>query len=233
DLATLFQEISQIIGKLVPLAGLAVAIYEPDTKQLGISYEKDFPRMPSNMQQLFLNRYCTEIIRSGHPKTLLHDEHFATPAGEAAPGTDQAYLVMPLITQKEAIGALILTSHTDYSDKDKELLHFVSAQIATAIERKLLIDELAYSAQYDDLTGLPNRRLLYDRMASALARSRRMKNRIAVLFIDIDGFKQVNDALGHAAGDMLLKTVALRLKHCLPEEDTVARLGGDEFVVLV
>src|SRR5690606_887623 len=138
------------------------------------------------------------------PKTLLHDGRFATQAGDATPGADQVYLVMPLITQKEAIGALILTSHTGYSDKDKELLHFVSAQVATAIERKLLIDELAYSARYDDLTGLPNRRLFYDRMGSALARSRRRKSRTAVLFIDIDGFKQVNDSLGHATGDMVL-----------------------------
>lgn len=235
DLTSLFQEINQIIAKLVPLAGFAVVTFEPKTKQLGISYEKDFPGMPSDMQERFLNRYCAEVVRSGRSKTLPHDELFAKQPGDATGSADQAYLMMPLIAQKEAVGALILESQHSkgYSDKDKELLHFVSAQIATAIKRRQLTEELVYSARYDDLTGLPNRRLLCERMKSALARSRRRQSRTAVLFIDIDGFKQVNDSLGHATGDMLLKKIALRLKHCLREEDTVARLGGDEFVVLV
>ncbi|OZI62699.1 diguanylate cyclase [Bordetella genomosp. 11] len=232
DLATLFREISQIIGKLVPLAGLAVATYKPGTKQLCISYEKDFPGLPPEIQEQFLNRCCTDIVRNGNPSILPDEDRPGRPAGETV-GADQAYLVMPLVTRKEAIGALILTSRTGYSDKDKKLLHFVSAQIATAIERKRLIDELAYSARYDELTGLPNRRLFYDRMKSALARSRRRQSRGAVLFIDIDGFKRVNDSFGHATGDLLLKKVALRLKQCVREDDTVARLGGDEFVVLV
>jgi diguanylate cyclase (GGDEF)-like protein len=187
------------------------------------------------VQETIARQYCAEVIRSGRPMVLT-DDVLATPHGGAtSPGANEAWMAMPLITQKEAIGALVLKSYPgrSYSDKDKELLHFVSAQIATAIKRRQLNDELVRSARYDELTGLPNRRLFHDRMKSALARCRRRQSRAAVLFVDIDKFKQVNDSLGHAVGDLLLQKVALRLKHCVREDDTVARLGGDEFVVLL
>ena len=86
-------------------------------------------------------------------------------------------------------------------------------------------------ALQDPLTGLANRRLLVDRMSMAVAQARRNKGHMAVVFMDLDGFKQINDTLGHGAGDILLKTVARRLTGTVREEDTVARLGGDEFVM--
>jgi diguanylate cyclase (GGDEF)-like protein len=86
-------------------------------------------------------------------------------------------------------------------------------------------------ALQDPLTGLANRRLLVDRMSMALAQARRSKGCMAVMYLDLDGFKQINDTLGHDAGDTLLKTIARRLVKTVREEDTVARLGGDEFVV--
>ncbi|HUF19366.1 MAG TPA: diguanylate cyclase [Burkholderiales bacterium] len=86
-------------------------------------------------------------------------------------------------------------------------------------------------ALHDPLTGLANRRLLGDRILTALAQVRRSKGCMAVMYLDLDGFKQVNDTLGHGAGDMLLKIIAARLKQTVREEDTVSRLGGDEFVI--
>lgn len=93
--------------------------------------------------------------------------------------------------------------------------------------------ELEYLAHHDPLTGLPNRLLLLSRLKHAIARSQRTGTKLAVLFIDLDRFKNVNDALGHPAGDELLKIVAGRLRRKLREVDTLARLGGDEFVILV
>ena len=85
----------------------------------------------------------------------------------------------------------------------------------------------------DALTGLANRRLLFDRIAMALAQAQRDQRAVAVIYLDLDGFKEINNGLGHAAGDALLKMVAARLKSTVRADDTVARLGGDEFVILL
>jgi len=93
--------------------------------------------------------------------------------------------------------------------------------------------EIEHLAYHDTLTGLPNRALLTDRVSHALARARRTSRSGALLFLDLDKFKRINDSLGHAIGDALLKELARRLRQTLREEDTIARLGGDEFVVLL
>ena len=100
-------------------------------------------------------------------------------------------------------------------------------------ERKAFEDQLAHQASHDPLTNLPNRALFTDRLSHALARAARRQGIVAVLFLDLDGFKVVNDSLGHDIGDHLLIAVAERLGGCLRPEDSVARLGGDEFTVLL
>jgi diguanylate cyclase (GGDEF)-like protein/PAS domain S-box-containing protein len=100
-------------------------------------------------------------------------------------------------------------------------------------ERKVAEERLHRLAHYDVLTDLPNRVLLNDRLQQALANARRNKDRMALMFLDLDKFKPVNDTLGHNIGDLLLKELAQRLQHCVRESDTVARIGGDEFVVLL
>jgi diguanylate cyclase (GGDEF)-like protein/PAS domain S-box-containing protein len=100
-------------------------------------------------------------------------------------------------------------------------------------ERKALEERLHYQALHDPLTDLPNRRLFMDRLGQALRRTMRSRHQVAVLFMDLDGFKVVNDSLGHEVGDLLLTVVAQRLRRCLRPEDTLARFGGDEFVVLI
>ncbi len=113
-----------------------------------------------------------------------------------------------------------------------EITHYV-AILHDITERKTAEAEIKNLGFYDSLTGLPNRRLLLDRLKQALASSLRSGREAALLFIDLDDFKTINDSLGHATGDLLLQQVAQRLASCVREGDTVARLGGDEFVVML
>lgn len=100
-------------------------------------------------------------------------------------------------------------------------------------EQKNHQSQLEFMAQHDVLTGLPNRALLMDRLEVALAQARRSAHRVAVAYLDLDGFKPLNDTHGHEAGDLALREVAQRLKSCIRSGDTVARLGGDEFVLIL
>ncbi|MFQ5639286.1 MAG: EAL domain-containing protein [bacterium] len=114
------------------------------------------------------------------------------------------------------------------------------ATLRDVTAHKQMIDELEkarrlerHLAYHDALTNLPNRKLLYDRLGQALARAKRYGHKVAVLFLDLDRFKPINDSLGHNIGDRVLKAVAQRLRNCTRESDTVARLGGDEFTVIL
>jgi len=100
-------------------------------------------------------------------------------------------------------------------------------------ERKHAEERAQYLANYDVLTGLPNRTLMHDRLTQAVAQAKHTRERIAVVHIDVDRFKMVNESLGHYAGDEILKAAAERLKQCKRETDTVARVGGDEFTILL
>ena len=116
---------------------------------------------------------------------------------------------------------------------DQDALEAMVAVSAEAFRRLKLTQDMTHLARHDLLTNLPNRGLMMDRLKHALQMSRRRGTRIALLFVDLDGFKPVNDRFGHAAGDAVLVDIAQRLSGCVRESDTVARLGGDEFALLL
>jgi len=109
----------------------------------------------------------------------------------------------------------------------------IGSQIGQFVARRQAEELIRYLAKYDELTGLPNRNMFHDRLQHAFAQVQRHARLLAILFIDLDRFKNVNDTLGHEAGDQVLMQVAQRLRGCLRHSDTVGRLGGDEFVVLI
>ncbi len=117
---------------------------------------------------------------------------------------------------------------------NKDNRQITSYGVARDITQLKILDNIVNTnANYDYLTGLPNRVLLKDRMKLAMAHAKRNDGKFVVMFIDLDGFKLVNDIYGHSAGDILLQTVSARLQACLREADTLARVGGDEFVLLL
>jgi len=150
------------------------------------------------------------------------------------PATDDWYAI-PMSSAKTASGQLRLQLMGAGSllMAERDVLQFAADQAAAVIQRFALQSELLHSARHDELTGLPNRRLFQDRMETAIARCKRSASGGAILFIDLDRFKDINDHFGHGMGDKVLQAVATRLAGNVRGMDTVARLGGDEFVVLL
>ena len=150
-----------------------------------------------------------------------------------APGNDEIGAQLREGEQDRWIVAPARNRARSTIDADKQALDAMAAVGSDAFARLRLTEEMTYQAQHDQLTGLPNRGLLLDRVEQALRISRRHARHIALLYCDLDGFKQVNDRFGHPAGDAVLVDVAKRLTACVRETDTVARLGGDEFAILL
>lgn len=147
--------------------------------------------------------------------------------------------VLVITTQPEHKLEALKAGAKDFISKPFDLME-AKVRIYNMLEVRLLYKQLEqYSrsmeswAMHDALTGLPNRRLLIDRLTLAIAHARRKKCTTTIVYLDLDGFKQMNDTLGHVAGDMLLKIVADRLVAAVRQEDTVARFGGDEFVIVL
>jgi diguanylate cyclase (GGDEF)-like protein len=149
-----------------------------------------------------------------------------------------ATVAAPITSSGKVIGHVVAGVTTDperlvVTARLAERLKGLAAQASIAISNARLVDQIRFQALHDPLTGLPNRGLILDRTEQMLARARRTNEATAALFIDIDGFKSVNDTLGHAAGDQLLRAVTARLVLAMRESDSIGRLGGDEFIVLV
>ncbi|MBF0465960.1 MAG: EAL domain-containing protein [Nitrospirae bacterium] len=128
---------------------------------------------------------------------------------------------------------LITWSNTALLNEDSGQVEYVVLTGLDITERKIAEQRLQYLAHFDSLTDLPNRTLFYDRLSHTLGHSRRYNQMFALLFIDLDGFKHINDTLGHDMGDLLLKQTAKKLPNCVRDTDTVAHVGGDEFVIIL
>ncbi|HEY8682739.1 MAG TPA: diguanylate cyclase [Rhodanobacter sp.] len=238
DLLALFRNIHQIIGKLLPARNCFVALYDEKRDELSFPYFVDEHDKAPAPCRLDSGTLTAEVIRSGQALFLTPGSgtKLSERVGPIVGRDSLQWLGVPLTSQKGVIGALVVQSYSGdvrYTEQDKLLLQFVSTQAAAAIERKQTETWLRHIARHDALTDLPNRELFNDRLQAALVNARRDSDRLALLYIDLDRFKQVNDSCGHATGDLLLREAALRIQRCVRASDTVGRLGGDEFVVLL
>jgi diguanylate cyclase (GGDEF)-like protein/PAS domain S-box-containing protein len=200
-----------------------------------------------NHRWVVLNQaYCRFI---GYPLENLtgHTDYDLFPQGEADIFWQHDELVLQThqpreneeyFTDAHGITHLIATKRSLHKDAAGNL--FLVGAIRDITERQLRAKaleqknaELSHQADHDALTGLPNRKRFYECLHQSLEKASRNQELVALLFLDLDGFKSINDSLGHNVGDLLLKTVARRLKKCLRGSDTISRLGGDEFTVIL
>ncbi|WP_260293260.1 EAL domain-containing protein [Sedimenticola hydrogenitrophicus] len=152
------------------------------------------------------------------------------------PGMEpHGHYAVPILSNRDILGVLTLYLPPGHGEKegDKTFLRRVADVLSMGISKRRAEQTLAFQAQFDDLTALPNRSQMICHIDQALVRSRRHGHVGAVLFIDLDHFKNINDSLGHTVGDEVLRQVSSRLTNTLRKEDMVARWGGDEFVVLL
>lgn len=238
SLQEMFASIHAIVSELLPAKNFFVALYDHEADVLSFPYFIDEQDAPPGSRKLSEGTLSSQVIRSGEALLLTRDQskNILEPGTVLVGSAFLDWLGVPLISQKRTIGALVVQSYggnVRYSEKDKELLKFVSVQIATAIERKQADEQIRHLAQHDVLTDLPNRALFNDRLQVALARNSRYKEPLALMYLDLDKFKPVNDTYGHAVGDLLLKEAAQRIRQSVRDSDTVGRIGGDEFLVLL
>ncbi|MGZ3158638.1 MAG: diguanylate cyclase domain-containing protein, partial [Burkholderiaceae bacterium] len=237
-LADMLQCIHHIISDMLPTGSFIVALQDQHTGEMTFPYFADENDLAPAASKLDTGILAAEVIRLDAALLLTPESRDKWPKGMGTftDGIPIDWLGIPLITSKHAIGALIVRSPSTsvrYSEENKTFLQFVSTQIASNIERAQANARLRYTAQYDVLTNLPNRTLFDDRLQVALAKAARDRERLTLLYIDLDDFKPVNDTFGHAVGDQLLQQVAKRIQGCVRESDTVSRIGGDEFIVLL
>jgi diguanylate cyclase (GGDEF)-like protein len=181
-----------------------------------------------------LVRLAESQLRGQQVAIVLQDDATAPP-DDPPPGWSA-----PIVSHNDAVlGSVAVQNRVEGrtprlpTAHDRHCVEAVARLAGIAIERQRSEQRIRHMAHHDELTGLPNRALLNARLAQALGQARRGGRPLALLFLDLDGFKYINDSLGHEIGDRLLRTAAMRLQSIVRPGDTVARLGGDEFVVML
>jgi diguanylate cyclase (GGDEF)-like protein len=234
DLDALFHTAALLVRDRLSMASAAVV---EDTIQVPTFAE----RAAYGLEVATLWPQRAEPVLADHAQAALHDPAIKPliDAASVDASVDLRHLRLTTNTVEVAIaghGRVLLAADTvprQFSANDISFLQSIANVLAAAITRKQAEQEIQQLALQDPLTGLPNRVLFRNQLDQELIRARRLKQMFAVLIIDLDHFKDVNDTLGHPIGDRLLAAVAARLKACLREMDAPARLGGDEFAVIL
>lgn len=236
DIAQIVERVQGCVLELVPQAWVGVLLSDPVSEDLGLWYlrsgvETGQAQTRDMQQTLRLADYAG--MRDG--VWLDGTDHAVSLLMLDQPGFQTAYcFVLPLTVRDTVVGLLLIGVQGEPHLPDDALAQVrdLGGRIGVALAAHAHELQLVHLARHDRLTGLPNRLFLEEHLQQALAHAKRHDEHLAVLFIDLDHFKNINDTLGHTVGDHLLMQVAARLRTHVRDSDTVARLGGDEFVVL-
>jgi diguanylate cyclase (GGDEF)-like protein len=194
------------------------------------SYELTWCRQPEHALEAILSD-LHDVVLLDFQKNRQGSQAILTKAVQQ--GTNRPIIVMTEELDRNVDRDAIRSGASDYLLKGKVDSHLLERAIRYAVDRKAAELKLARLAHYDPLTNVPNRILFRDRLQRAVERAKRGQQTVALFFVDLDGFKQINDSCGHDAGDELIRTVADRLNACMRKSDSVARIGGDEFTVIL
>ena len=239
NLDELYSIIHKILSKVVYTENFYIAIVDNKNDVIHFPYfiDKYDPKPKSRKISNGLTEYVCKTGESILVNPEQNDSFIKNKKMNINGSKSVDWLGVPLKnTLNETFGALVVQSYDKnirFTEKDQNILEFVSHQIAMAIKRKMDRQEIEQKAYYDQTTGLTNKLLFNDRLEQSMHDAKRHNTRTAILFLDLDNFKYVNDTMGHSAGDKLLKIVSKRLKSSLRKTDTIARWGGDEFTVIL
>jgi diguanylate cyclase (GGDEF)-like protein len=201
--------------------------YDPPERRVKLNDSYHLDEFPATRQVLHSQRPI--VIDATDPAADPSEARYLASIGH------QSMAMVPLVAAGRSVGLIEVTSarRNAFDSRAVELAVMLAGEAAMALENARLYDEIRHQALHDGLTGLANRVLFRDRVELAVARSRRSGGRIAVLFLDFDDFKALNDTHGHARGDEVLAVAAKRVSEVLRPSDTAARHGGDEFAILI
>ena len=240
--------ISAKIGKpfFLAMATAIAELLEADTVVIGeITEDRDAINSLAHFNDGKIDSDISYFIQGTACESVVGHEarHYLSGVQKLFPGDQrlsdgniEAYIGIPLFSSmKEPLGLLYAEFKRPLLDHHyiESVMRMYASRTEAEIERVHNESRIRQMAYFDSLTGLPNRSLLYDRLEKSIAHARRTGTFVAVMLIDLDNFKSINDSLGHSYGDALLTLVSERLLNTVREEDTVARLGGDEFVILL
>ncbi|MBA2255151.1 MAG: EAL domain-containing protein, partial [Chloroflexi bacterium] len=236
DQHAIFTAIADTLAEVVPYDALTIYVADRQADELVAVFARDPYEEDIVGARLGLRAGITgDVIARGEAE-LIQDAN-QDPRSQQVPGTPdeiESLIVAPLGSPEGVIGSLnVYRVARQFDEEDLDFTKLFANHAAIALENAQIHEQLSVAARTDPLTGLPNRALFRDRVERALARRRRTSDSLAVLFLDLDEFKHINDSLGHAAGDEVLKLLGVRLRASLRAGDTVARLGGDEFAILL
>ena len=239
DLETLYKEIHYILSTVTDVKNFYIALVDWDTELISFPYFLDqYDKLPTPYK---MRKGLTEyVLRTGDSLLLnkaIYDDLINSNDIEPIGQNCYNWLGVPLkLANGKTIGMICVQNYTDnyiFTEEDKKILQYSSDQIAMAIKRKVDDIKIHKQAHYDALTGLTNKALFHDRLEQSIHTAERKDELLAILFIDLDNFKYVNDSMGHSIGDKLLKIIGTKLIESTRKSDTVSRWGGDEFTILL
>ncbi len=242
---TLDELLVRAVDEVAAFAGSPIGFYhfvEPDQKSLALQQwstrtVREFCRAEGRGLHYDLDQAGVWVDCVYERKPVVHNDYASLPHRHGLPdGHAQVIreLVAPVLRDDRVVAILgVGNKPVDYTQEDVDIVAYLADVTWQIVEQKRAEETITRMAYHDPLTGLPNRLLFNDRLNLAMPSARRRQENLALMVLDLDGFKEVNDTLGHDIGDRLLQLAAERLRSLVRESDTVARIGGDEFCLLL